>query len=187
MVLIDGTLIRTQRRAGRADRRNYSGKHRSHGLHVLALTDEKGHLIWISVGIRAGRRKTACQAHSEEPPAMRARRACSPRPRGWSLPPFGLSYGPGLLPAPAGMVPWACCGPLQTVCAPRVRGDGPRPQGHSRARTGPPVAPRGGQARAEGHDVPAGRPPGTQGAAAPTAHTNRHGVPTPPRCRMQFR
>ncbi|MEV7020419.1 transposase family protein [Streptomyces sp. NPDC093991] len=44
VVLIDGTLIRT----GKADRRNYSGKHRSHGLHFLALTDENGRLIWIS-------------------------------------------------------------------------------------------------------------------------------------------
>ncbi|WP_229844708.1 transposase family protein [Streptomyces cinnamoneus] len=48
VVLIDGTLIRTQRRTGRADRRNYSGKHHHHGLHFLALTDEKGRLIWIS-------------------------------------------------------------------------------------------------------------------------------------------
>lgn len=48
VVLIDGTLIRTQRRTGRADRRSFSGKHRSHGLHFLALTDEKGRLIWIS-------------------------------------------------------------------------------------------------------------------------------------------
>ncbi|MFM9699289.1 transposase family protein [Streptomyces europaeiscabiei] len=48
VVLIDGTLIRTQRRTGKADRRNYSGKHRSHGLQLLALTDETGRLIWIS-------------------------------------------------------------------------------------------------------------------------------------------
>lgn len=48
VVLIDGTLIRTQRRTGKADRRNYSGKHRCHGLHFLALTDENGRLIWIS-------------------------------------------------------------------------------------------------------------------------------------------
>ncbi|MEV5942334.1 transposase family protein [Streptomyces sp. NPDC051994] len=53
VVLVDGTLIRTQQRTGRADRRNYSGKHRSHGLHFLALTDEKGRLIWISAA-RAG-------------------------------------------------------------------------------------------------------------------------------------
>ncbi|MEU5084260.1 MULTISPECIES: transposase family protein [Streptomyces] len=48
VVLIDGTLIPTQRRTGKADRRNCSGKHRHHGLHFLALTDERGRLIWIS-------------------------------------------------------------------------------------------------------------------------------------------
>ncbi|MGW2051970.1 transposase family protein [Streptomyces sp. NPDC001858] len=53
VVLIDGTLIPTQRR-GKADRRNYSGKHRHHGLHFLALTDERGRLIWISAA-RPGR------------------------------------------------------------------------------------------------------------------------------------
>ncbi|MER5556354.1 transposase family protein [Streptomyces sp. NPDC002793] len=54
VVLFDGTLIRTRRRTGKADRRNYSGKHRSHGLHFLALTDDKGRLIWISAA-RPGR------------------------------------------------------------------------------------------------------------------------------------
>jgi hypothetical protein len=54
VVLIGGTLIPTQRRTGKADRRNYSGKHRHHGLHFLALTDEKGRLIWISAA-RPGR------------------------------------------------------------------------------------------------------------------------------------
>ncbi|MFF1361033.1 transposase family protein [Streptomyces sp. NPDC058297] len=47
-VLIDGTLIPTQRRSGASNRKNYSGKHRRHGLHFLALTDEKGRLLWIS-------------------------------------------------------------------------------------------------------------------------------------------
>ncbi|MFF8104358.1 transposase family protein [Streptomyces sp. NPDC016640] len=56
VVLIDGTLIRTQRRTGKADRRNYSGKHRSHGLRFLALTDENGRLIWISAA-RPGRHR----------------------------------------------------------------------------------------------------------------------------------
>ncbi|MGW2032234.1 transposase [Streptomyces sp. NPDC001811] len=42
VVLIDGTLIPTQRRTGKGDRRNYSGKHHHHGLHFLALTDERG-------------------------------------------------------------------------------------------------------------------------------------------------
>ncbi|MFJ5048294.1 transposase family protein [Streptomyces sp. NPDC088719] len=54
IALIDGTLIRTQRRTGEADRRNYSGKHRNHGLHFPALTDERGRLIWISAA-RSGR------------------------------------------------------------------------------------------------------------------------------------
>ncbi|MEU5486075.1 transposase family protein [Streptomyces mirabilis] len=54
VVLIDGTLIPTQRRTGKSDRRNYSGKHHHHGLHFLALTDEKGRLIWISAA-RPGR------------------------------------------------------------------------------------------------------------------------------------
>lgn len=48
VVLLDGTLIRTRRRSGKANRKNYSGKHRSHGLLFLALTDEAGNLIWIS-------------------------------------------------------------------------------------------------------------------------------------------
>ena len=53
-VLIDGTLIPTRRRTGRANRANYSGKHHRHGLHFLALTDERGRLIWISAA-RPGR------------------------------------------------------------------------------------------------------------------------------------
>ncbi|MGW3984806.1 transposase family protein [Streptomyces mirabilis] len=54
LVLIDGTLIPTRRRTGRDDKANYSGKHHRHGLHFLALTDEKGRLVWISAA-RPGR------------------------------------------------------------------------------------------------------------------------------------
>jgi hypothetical protein len=54
VVLIDGTLIPTQRRTGPDNRRNFSGKHHRHGLHFLALTDEKGRLLWISAA-RPGR------------------------------------------------------------------------------------------------------------------------------------
>ncbi|MER5343974.1 transposase family protein [Streptomyces mirabilis] len=54
VVLIDGTLIPTQRRTGKANRRNYSGKHHHHGLHFLALTDERCRVIWISAA-RPGR------------------------------------------------------------------------------------------------------------------------------------
>jgi hypothetical protein len=45
---LDGVLVRTRRRAGADNRKNFSGKHKAHGLLFLALTDEKGNLIWIS-------------------------------------------------------------------------------------------------------------------------------------------
>ncbi|WP_243877915.1 hypothetical protein [Streptomyces sp. SUK 48] len=48
VVLLDGTLVRTRRRTRADSRKNYSGKHKAHGLLFLALTDEKGKLIWIS-------------------------------------------------------------------------------------------------------------------------------------------
>ncbi len=54
VVLLDGTLVRTRRRTGTDNRKNYSGKHKAHGLLFLALTDEKGNLIWIS-SARPGR------------------------------------------------------------------------------------------------------------------------------------
>ncbi|MFD5006643.1 transposase family protein [Streptomyces mutabilis] len=54
VVLIDGALVYTQRRTGKADRKNYSGKHRQHGLNFLALTDERVRLVWISAA-RPGR------------------------------------------------------------------------------------------------------------------------------------
>jgi hypothetical protein len=49
-VLIDGTLIRTST----DNRKNYSGKHKAHGLLFLAITDPKGNLVWISAA-RPGR------------------------------------------------------------------------------------------------------------------------------------
>ncbi|WNZ09654.1 transposase family protein [Streptomyces sp. 11x1] len=54
VVLPDGTLVRSRRRTGADNRKNYSGKHKAHGLLFLALTDEKGNLIWIS-SARPGR------------------------------------------------------------------------------------------------------------------------------------
>jgi hypothetical protein len=64
VVLIDGTLIPTQRRTGAQDRRNYSGKHHRHGLHFLALTDDRGRLIWISAA-RPGRTHDAKAARHD--------------------------------------------------------------------------------------------------------------------------
>jgi hypothetical protein len=66
VVLIDGTLIRTQRRTGAETRPNYSGKHHRHGLHFLALTDERGKLIWISAA-RPGRTHDATAARHDKP------------------------------------------------------------------------------------------------------------------------
>lgn len=54
VVLLDGTLVRTRRRTGRQNRRNYSGKHKVHGLLFLTLTDTRGNLLWISAA-RPGR------------------------------------------------------------------------------------------------------------------------------------
>jgi hypothetical protein len=51
VVLVDGTLIRTRRRTGRANRANYNGKHKQHGLVALALTDEDGRLLWVSAAL----------------------------------------------------------------------------------------------------------------------------------------
>lgn len=64
VVLIDGTLIPTRRRTGTANRPNYSGKHKRHGLHFLALTDERGRLIWISAA-RPGRTHDATAARHD--------------------------------------------------------------------------------------------------------------------------
>ncbi|WP_328708569.1 hypothetical protein [Microbispora hainanensis] len=52
--LLDGPLVRTRRRTGTDNRKNYSGKHKVPGLLVLALTDRKGSLLWISAA-RPGR------------------------------------------------------------------------------------------------------------------------------------
>jgi hypothetical protein len=51
VVLADGTLIRTRRRTGPANRANYSGKHKHHGLSVLGITDEHGRLLWLSAAL----------------------------------------------------------------------------------------------------------------------------------------
>nr|WP_051433567.1 transposase family protein [Streptomyces niveus] len=48
VVLLDGTLVPTRRRTGAENRPNYSGNHKAHGLLFLALTDERGNLVWIS-------------------------------------------------------------------------------------------------------------------------------------------
>ncbi|MFD7969482.1 transposase family protein [Streptomyces clavifer] len=62
IVLLDGSVIRTRRRTGRENRKNYSGENKCHGLLVIALTDDRGRLLWISAA-RPGRASeiTACR------------------------------------------------------------------------------------------------------------------------------
>ena len=72
IVLLDGTLIRTRRGTGQANRKNYSGKHKHHGLLVIALTDDRGRLLWVSAA-RPGRTSeiTACR-HDQLAAKLRA-------------------------------------------------------------------------------------------------------------------
>jgi hypothetical protein len=72
VVVLDGTLIRTRRRTGKENRKNYSGKHKHHGLLVIALTDDRGRLLWVSAA-RPGRTSeiTACR-HDQLPAKLRA-------------------------------------------------------------------------------------------------------------------
>lgn len=56
-VIIDGTLIRTDRLA--ADRPYYQVKHRSHGMNLQAIADADGNLIWVSGAIRGSIHDTA--------------------------------------------------------------------------------------------------------------------------------
>ncbi|GAA2623704.1 transposase family protein [Streptomyces vastus] len=62
IVLLDGSVIRTRRRTGKENRKNYSGKNKCHGLLVIAVTDDRGRLLWISAA-RPGRTSeiTACR------------------------------------------------------------------------------------------------------------------------------
>lgn len=72
IVLLDGTLIRTRRRTGAQNRKNYSGKHKCHGLLVIALTDDRGRLLWVFAA-RPGRTSeiTACR-HDQLTAKLRA-------------------------------------------------------------------------------------------------------------------
>jgi hypothetical protein len=63
VVLLDGMLIPTRHRTGTANRKNYNGKHKKHGLLFLALTDETGNLIWISSARRGAASEITAARH----------------------------------------------------------------------------------------------------------------------------
>ena len=82
VVLLDGTLIPTRRRTGTANRKNYNGKHKKHGLLFLALTDEAGNLIWISSARRGAASEIIAARHDHiTGPAARRRARRPGRPR----------------------------------------------------------------------------------------------------------
>ncbi|WP_257002075.1 transposase [Streptomyces sp. WZ.A104] len=45
--LLDGSLIRTRRRTGDANRKSYSGTSTCPGTARIALTDDRGPLLWL--------------------------------------------------------------------------------------------------------------------------------------------
>ena len=71
-MLLDGTLIPTRRRTGTANRKNYNGKHKKHGLLFLALTDEAGNLIWISSARRGAASEITAARHDHLAGRLRA-------------------------------------------------------------------------------------------------------------------
>ena len=71
-VLLDGTLIPTRRRGGTANRKNYNGKHKKHGLLFLALTDQAGNLIWISSARRGAASEITAARHDHLAARLRA-------------------------------------------------------------------------------------------------------------------
>jgi DDE superfamily endonuclease/Helix-turn-helix of DDE superfamily endonuclease len=72
VVLIDGTLVRTRRRSGKTNRPNYSGKHKTHGLLFIAITDAAGNLLWISAAKPGRTADVTAARHNRLPAALRA-------------------------------------------------------------------------------------------------------------------
>lgn len=71
-LLIDGTLVRTRRRTGTANRRNYSGNHNAHDMLLLAITDKRGNLLWISVDKPGRATDLTAAGHSKTTAKLRA-------------------------------------------------------------------------------------------------------------------
>jgi hypothetical protein len=90
-VLLDGTFITTRRRTGTANRKNYNGKHKKHGLLFLALTDEKGNLIWISPARRGAASEITAACHDHLADRLRAAGLGALADLGFT----GLDPGPG--------------------------------------------------------------------------------------------
>lgn len=57
VVIVDGTLVKTDRIA--ADRPYYSGKNKCHGVNLHAVTDTDGNPLWVSGAMRGAIHDTA--------------------------------------------------------------------------------------------------------------------------------
>jgi hypothetical protein len=57
-LLLDGTCLPVHVPAGRREKRYWCGKHKAHHLRVMTLTDQHGHLLWISPATPAGTHET---------------------------------------------------------------------------------------------------------------------------------
>jgi hypothetical protein len=64
VVLLDGTPVRTRRRTGSDNRRSHSGRHKSHGLLFLGITDTRGPLIRICAGHPGRSSETTTARHN---------------------------------------------------------------------------------------------------------------------------
>ena len=73
VVLLDGTLVPTRRRTGKQNRRNYSGKHKRHGLLFLVMTDLRGNLLWISAAKPGRTHDGTATKHNRIPAKLRKR------------------------------------------------------------------------------------------------------------------
>jgi hypothetical protein len=71
VVLLDGTLVPTRRRTGKQNRRNYSGKHKRHGLQFLVMTDLRGNLLWISAAKPGRTHDGTATKHNRIPAKLR--------------------------------------------------------------------------------------------------------------------
>lgn len=71
VVLLDGTLVPTRRRTGKQNRRNYSGKHKRHGLLFLVMTDLRGNLLWISAAKPGRTHDGTATKHNRIPAKLR--------------------------------------------------------------------------------------------------------------------
>ena len=91
VVLLDGTLIPTCRRSGTANRKNYNGKHKKHGLLFIALTDDRGNLIWISSARRGAASEITAARHDHLADRLRTAGLGALADLGFT----GLDPGPG--------------------------------------------------------------------------------------------